>query len=421
MHFWHNIAGLLNISELILILVIFVLVNEKACCETVIAGQNVTLSCSIPSSSQTANWIEKTKAKFPNVLSVCEADKQKCDNNQEYGKGNLHHFALQNATHSWITVSSQAPGNYTIACKLSDGDDGQQFNLTFLDADKIQSPRCDVFPYENDASKVKFKCEVDITRGFRTELEIIGAGENIQAPPDLVYSIVDYNHFIDASNVMCRIYVLGINKSCDFPRGIRIYHVNEGDDAVFEIEADFKMDDLVIDWHLVKIDKLVVDTTSYSLWYGDKTTSMLFRSIGSRNDTEGIFVRCQITRSDENQNVSTIVGVGFFSLGSDQFEQSDGTHGETESSLNGITIGSNKLDVIKEYKFYIMLACAFFGPLVISTGTAIWLIRKCGKKRQSTCVMSVKQVTLISTFYQGFKMSILPRVINCLVLLLVNF
>ena len=56
--------------------------------------------------------------------------------------------ALRNTTVSWITVSSDdSQGNYVITCRQGD-DVLQSFNLTFLDADEIQSPRCDVFPYD---------------------------------------------------------------------------------------------------------------------------------------------------------------------------------------------------------------------------------------------------------------------------------
>ena len=114
---------------------------------------------------------------------------------------------------------------------------------------------------------------------------------------------MDYKHFIDASNVMCHIGIKGITQSCAFPRGIRINKITVGDDVVFEIEANFYINDLVIDWQLMKTDKTVVDSTSWSLWYGDEKNSMLFRNFRSRRVTEGIIVRCQITRSDENQNI----------------------------------------------------------------------------------------------------------------------
>ena len=418
---FHLIVGLPHFFKVILPVLSFIIRVENGCCETVIAGQNITLSCSLPSSNQIAIWTDTTStvAEFSTTLARCEVGKQKCViNDQVYGTENLHLLALRNATHSWITVASDTPRNYTIACKSGYGGDvHQSFNLIFLDANKIQAPRCDIFPYdEKDTPKIKFQCEVDITREIKAELEIIGAGESIAESPDLVYSIVNYNNFVDAiTSVVCRFYFLGINKSCRFPRGIRINKITEGDGAVFQIEANFDINDLVIDWQLVKIDKTVADITNYSLWYDDKTTSILFRNFGSRTDTEGIIVKCQITRTDKNQNISAIVGVGFISLESNQSEQSEDAHGATELS-NGITMGNDNHDTIQEYKLYIMLACAFLGPLIISTLTSMWLIRKCGKKRQLTCVMSVKQVTLISTFYRGFEMCIIPRVMKYLAL-----
>ena len=241
------------------------------------------------------------------------------------------------------------------------------------------------------------------TEGLKQNLEIIGVGENIQKSPDLVYIIVDYDHFINASDATCQTDIQVIKKSCAFPRGVSVNHIKEGNDAIFEVETNFDIDDFVVDWQLVKIDKVVADITNNSLWYNDKTTSMLFRNVSSRTDIDEIFVKCQITRSDENQNVSTVVGVGFFSLGSYQFEHSDGTHGETESSTNGNTTGNYNHNAIQEYQLYIMFACAFLGPLIISLLTAMWLIRKRGKKHQSTCVMSVKQVTLISKNLPWFR------------------
>ena len=222
------------------------------------------------------------------------------------------------------------------------------------------------------------------------------------------------------SNVICRYDIPRINKSCAFPYGIRINNTTEGDDAVFLIEANFDINDLVSDWQLVKIDKTVVDITNYTLWYDDKKTSMLFRNISSRTDIEGIIVVCQITRTDKIQNTSTVVGVGFISLESYKIEHTNDTHGANESS-NENTIGNDNHDAFQKYKLYIMFACAFLGPLIISTLTAIWLIRKCGKKHQLTCVMSVKQVTLISTIYRGFEMSMFPGLMNYLALLSVKY
>ena len=316
------ISGSPHFFKVILAVVIFIYHADKTYCATLITGQNVTLSCSLPSPMEAVEWTDKTGAKFSNTLSSCEAGTQKCDKNQRYERGDLHHLAMRNATYSWITVSSDTPGNYTITC--NSGDDNvlqtfivlQIFILTFIDANMFQNPRCDVFPYENDTSKVKFSCKIDgnTNPGIDAELEIIGAGESIAESPDQVYNIVDYNQFIDVSNVMCRYGIPSINKSCAFPYGIRINNRTDGDDAVFLIEANFGINDLVIDWELMKIDNIVVDTTNYTLWYDNKKTSMLFRKISSRTDTEGIIVKCQITRNDENQNVSTVVGVGFISL-----------------------------------------------------------------------------------------------------------
>ena len=108
--------------------------------------------------------------------------------------------------------------------------------------------------------------------------------------------------------------IWGFKKSCAFPHGIRINHTTEGDDVAFKIEANFEIDNTVIDWQLVKTDKTVVDITNYSLWYDNEKTSMLFRNFRSSHDTEGIIVKCQITKTDENQNISTVLGVGFISL-----------------------------------------------------------------------------------------------------------
>ena len=404
----HYNAGVANHRKVILFLVICVYNTERACCETVISGQFVTLSCSLPSSSETVKWIDGTDENST-TLSICEANK--CFDDTEYV---VLRFSTQiNATYSWITVSSETHGTHIMACRQGD-DVIQSFNLIFIDGNKIQAPRCDVFPYENETSKVKFECEKD-TQGIEAELEIVGVGENIQESSDLVYSIVNYNHFINVSDVVCQMNILGINKSCRFPRGLRINEITGGDNAVFKIEANFDIDDLVIDWQLVKIDKTVVDTTSYSLWYGDEKRSMLFRNSISGHDIEGIIVKCEITRTDENQNASTVVGIGFISLKSHKTKHSDDAHGATESS-NGNTIGKDNHDTIQEYKLYIMLACAFLGPLVISTLTAMWLIWKCGKKHQSTCVMSVKQVILVSTICRGFEISIFPRVMKYLAL-----
>ena len=403
MYIRHRIAT----SKVILLFVICMYNAENAYCKTLIAGQNVTLPCSFRSSIETVVWTENTEAVFPTLLSTCTANKERCIDKKQV---DLQFTAFHNDTFSWITVSSDTPGNYTIACKSGDGKDVlKSFNLTFIDSSKIPTPQCDVFPYENDTSKIKFECEVD-NRRIEAELEIIGAGENIHDSPDRAYSIVGYDHFIDASDVMCEMDIWGFKKACVFPRGIRINQTTEGDDVAFKIEANFEIDNTVIDWQLVNTDKTVVDITNYSLWYDDEKTSMLFRNFRSSHETEGIIVKCQITKTDENQNISTVFRVGFISLESNKTENSNETHGKTESSTNGNTTGNYNHNAIQEYQLYIMFACAFVGPLIISLLIAMWLIRKCGKKRQSTFEMSVKQVTLISSIYQGFEMSTFPRV-----------
>ena len=179
------IAGLPHFFKVILSVVILIYHADKSCCETLITGQNVTLSCSLPSSMEAVEWTENPDAKFPDTLSRCAAHKQICDKNPRYETGDLHHLAMRNATYSWITVSSNTPGNYTLACNSGDDDDVlQTFILTFIDANMFQSPRCDVFPYENDTSKIKFSCKVDGNPGIDAELEIIGAGESIAESPD---------------------------------------------------------------------------------------------------------------------------------------------------------------------------------------------------------------------------------------------
>ena len=370
----HYNARVAKLRKVILFFVVCVYHTENACCETVISGRFVTLSCSLPSSGETVEWIAGTD-EYSMTVSMCEANR--CYDDIEYMlRSGLRFFALRNSTFSWITVSSESQRNYIVTCRLGD-DMIQSFNLTFLDADMIQTPRCDVFPYdEKDTSKIKFQCVVDNTQGIEAELEIIGAGESIAESPDLVYSIVNYNHFIDASNVMCRLYVLGINKSCRCPQGIRIIVITETDEAVFEIEANFEIDELVIDWQLMEIDKTVVDTTSYSLWYGDEKNSMLFRNFRSIRDTEGIIVKCQITRTDENQNISTVVGVGFVSLASQEIEHS-------RHQVDNFIIFEEKIDhKSREDKLNVMFTYMFLGLWSVYTlVTIVWFTWKTTERR----------------------------------------
>ena len=326
------IPGISIYPKIVLFLVIYVYHAEKACSETLIAGQNVTLLCSLPSLLEAAVWIDKTDAKFSNTLSRCEAGEQKCDKNPRYETGDLHHLALRNATFSWITVSSYIPGNYTITCNSGDDHVLQTFILTFIDANMFQNPRCDVFPYENDTSKVKFECEMD-TRGVGAVLEILGAGENIKKSPDFVYIILDYDHFINTSDVTCHMGIKGITISCVFPRGIRINHITEGDDAIFKINANFEIDDLMIDWQLVKIDKIDVETTQYSLWFDEKHTSMFFHNVSSITGTEGIIVRCELTQmNDENHNTSEVIGIGFVDLDGHEIELNLDSHDDNNNT-----------------------------------------------------------------------------------------
>ena len=177
MYIRHHIAT----SKLILLFVICMNNAEKAHCKTLIAGQNVTLSCSFLSSIETVVWTKNTNAVFPTPLSTCTTNKERCIDEKHV---DLQFTAFLNDTSSWITVSSDTPGNYTIACNSLDGKDVlksfKSFNLTFIDSSKIPTPRCDVFPFENNTSKAKFQCEVDITRGIGAELEIIGAGRTFK-------------------------------------------------------------------------------------------------------------------------------------------------------------------------------------------------------------------------------------------------
>ena len=123
--------------------------------------------------------------------------------------------------------------------------------------------------------------------------------------------------------------IKGITKSCAFQRGIRINHITEGDDAIFKINANFEIDDLMIDWQLVKIDKIDVETTQYSLWFHEKHTSMLFHNVSSITGTEGIIVRCECIKIDENHNTSEVIGIGYVDL--------DGH--EIELALRGVATG----------------------------------------------------------------------------------
>lgn len=237
---WRDIADMNHFHVFVLFLVIYAYYVEKTCCETLIAGQYSTLSCSFPSSTAVVNW--KDTDKFSSILSRCEAIRQKCDDNTQYRKEDLHFSAQRiNATSSLLTFTSTIPGNYTLICKQDYGNAVlQTFNLTFVDADKIKCPRCEVLLLDGDISKVKLHCEVDSTPGIEVNLKILGAGENIQESPDRVYYNVDYDHFVDVSNVTCIIDIPNISRSCNFPRGVLINKQIEGNDTLFFFKPTFE-------------------------------------------------------------------------------------------------------------------------------------------------------------------------------------
>ena len=273
----------------------------------------------------------------------------------------------------------------------------------------FQNPRCDVFPYKNDTSKVKFECEMD-TPEIGAELEIIGAGENINESPHFVYSIVDYDHFINTSRVICHMGIKGIAKSCAFPHGIRIKNVTEGGDAIFKINANFEIDDLMIDWQLVKIDKTVVETTKYSLWFHEKHTYMLFYNVSSITGTEGIIVRCECIKIDEYHNTSEVIGIGFVDLDGHEIELALDSHDDNNNTNTSggylCNIGNqethrNQRNVVLTYVFLgLWLTSSIIGLIAGLIGH----VRK--QTYHSTGLNSVIRVTLVNITYRGYSVLI---------------
>ena len=232
----------------------------KGRCGTVISGQNITLSCLLSSSRGGVVWIENTIEEYPALLAVCEAYIE-CRNNER--QVDLRSWAFRNATSSWITVASDIQADYTIACEV-DGDILHSFNITFVDATEIESPRCDVSLEDIRSMKVKFECYMNFTHGIEADLIIMGAGKNFEASPNRIYSIVEQDSFIDIHNASCQIAVLGVKRSCAFPSGIRIFKTLSEDYIIFECDAGFEsFKDHTRTWQIMNSDMTILDINDY--------------------------------------------------------------------------------------------------------------------------------------------------------------